>query len=80
MDLGPLSEKVNVNSGACALDHLIGASGARGLKRGVASLCIGDGDGDRGGVTPLSPLGEGLGVRVALVAAPDFGHGPLDAG
>jgi acetyl-CoA C-acetyltransferase len=49
-------EKVNVNGGACALGHPIGASGARilvtlihalkkrGLKRGVASLCIGGGE------------------------------------
>lgn len=49
-------EKVNVNGGACALGHPIGASGARimvtllnalkqrGLKRGIASLCIGGGE------------------------------------
>jgi acetyl-CoA C-acetyltransferase len=49
-------EKVNVNGGACALGHPIGASGARilvtllaaleqrGLRRGVASLCIGGGE------------------------------------
>jgi acetyl-CoA C-acetyltransferase len=49
--------KLNVNGGACALGHPIGASGARivttllhalaarGLKRGVASLCIGGGEG-----------------------------------
>ena len=49
-------EKVNVHGGACALGHPIGASGARilvtlvgalrkyGLKRGVASLCIGGGE------------------------------------
>ncbi len=49
-------EKVNVNGGAVALGHPIGASGARiivtligalkhrGLKRGVASLCIGGGE------------------------------------
>lgn len=49
-------EKVNVNGGACALGHPLGASGARvlvtliaalqakGLKRGVASLCIGGGE------------------------------------
>jgi acetyl-CoA C-acetyltransferase len=49
-------EKVNVNGGACALGHPIGASGARilvtlihalrkrGLKRGVASLCLGGGE------------------------------------
>ncbi len=48
--------KVNVNGGACALGHPIGASGARilvtllhalekrGLKRGIASLCIGGGE------------------------------------
>ncbi len=48
--------KVNVNGGACALGHPIGASGARimvtliaaledrGLKKGVASLCIGGGE------------------------------------
>ena len=48
--------KVNVNGGACALGHPIGASGARlivtllhalkarKLKRGVASLCIGGGE------------------------------------
>lgn len=50
-------EKVNVNGGACALGHPIGASGARiivtllhemerrDLKKGVASLCIGGGEG-----------------------------------
>ena len=49
-------EKLNVNGGACALGHPIGASGARilatliaalenrGLKRGLASLCIGGGE------------------------------------
>lgn len=49
-------DKVNVNGGACALGHPIGASGARilvtllsalenrGLKKGVASLCIGGGE------------------------------------
>jgi len=49
-------EQVNVNGGACALGHPIGASGARilvtliaalqhrGLRRGVASLCIGGGE------------------------------------
>lgn len=49
-------EKVNVNGGACALGHPIGATGARlivtllgalqrhDLKRGVASLCIGGGE------------------------------------
>ncbi|WP_113907485.1 thiolase family protein [Aliidiomarina celeris] len=54
MELDP--EKVNVNGGACALGHPIGASGARllvtllhalkarGLKKGVTSLCIGGGE------------------------------------
>jgi acetyl-CoA C-acetyltransferase len=49
-------EKLNVHGGACALGHPIGATGARiivtllhalqlyGLKRGVASLCIGGGE------------------------------------
>jgi acetyl-CoA C-acetyltransferase len=48
--------KVNVNGGACALGHPIGATGARilttliyalknrGKKRGIASLCIGGGE------------------------------------
>lgn len=55
-DLNLPAEKVNVHGGACALGHPIGASGARivvtllgalkkyGLKRGVASLCIGGGE------------------------------------
>ena len=55
-DLGIPHEKLNVNGGACALGHPIGASGARlvvtlihalrqrGLKRGIASLCIGGGE------------------------------------
>ncbi len=55
LDLG--AERVNVNGGACALGHPIGASGARilvtllaalranGARRGVASLCIGGGEG-----------------------------------
>jgi acetyl-CoA C-acetyltransferase len=56
-ELGISHEKINVNGGACALGHPIGASGARvlvtllaameqqGAKRGVASLCIGGGEG-----------------------------------
>ncbi|MGY4443434.1 acetyl-CoA acetyltransferase family protein [Bradyrhizobium sp. LM2.3] len=55
-DLGIPREKLNVNGGACALGHPIGATGARlivtllhaletrNLKRGVASLCIGGGE------------------------------------
>jgi acetyl-CoA C-acetyltransferase len=55
-DLAIPREKLNVHGGACALGHPIGATGARiivtllhalaryGLKRGVASLCIGGGE------------------------------------
>ena len=55
-ELGVSHDKVNVNGGACALGHPIGASGARivvtllnaltarGAKRGVAALCIGGGE------------------------------------
>ena len=54
LELDP--DKVNVNGGACALGHPIGATGARilttlihalrtrGGKRGIASLCIGGGE------------------------------------
>ncbi|WP_424943839.1 acetyl-CoA C-acyltransferase [Aliiroseovarius crassostreae] len=56
-EMGITRDKVNVNGGACALGHPIGASGARiivtllnamekrGLKRGVAAICIGGGEG-----------------------------------
>ena len=55
-DLEIPHEKINIRGGACALGHPVGASGARiivtlvhalqdlGLKRGVASLCIGGGE------------------------------------
>ncbi|MBL1376274.1 acetyl-CoA C-acyltransferase [Zobellella iuensis] len=55
-ELGLDPARVNVNGGACALGHPIGASGARilvtllhalrrrGLRRGVAALCIGGGE------------------------------------
>jgi len=55
-ELGIAHDKVNVNGGACALGHPIGASGARimvtllhalkahGLRRGLATLCIGGGE------------------------------------
>ena len=55
-DLGISHDVINVNGGACALGHPIGASGARilatlisaletkGQKRGLASLCIGGGE------------------------------------
>ncbi|MFA5538022.1 MAG: acetyl-CoA C-acyltransferase [Gemmobacter sp.] len=56
-ETGAPHDRVNVNGGACALGHPIGASGARiivtllhalearGLKRGVAAICIGGGEG-----------------------------------
>lgn len=56
VDYGLPHEIVNVHGGACALGHPIGASGARivvtllgalrrrGLKRGVAALCVGGGE------------------------------------
>ncbi|MFE1816957.1 acetyl-CoA C-acyltransferase [Metapseudomonas otitidis] len=55
-DLDIAHDRINVHGGACALGHPIGASGARvlvtllnalgqyGLKRGVASVCIGGGE------------------------------------
>ena len=55
-ELGIDHAQINVNGGACALGHPIGASGARvlctllsalethGRRRGVASLCIGGGE------------------------------------
>jgi acetyl-CoA C-acetyltransferase len=56
-ELGVPRDKVNVHGGACALGHPIGASGARiivtllnameqrDLKRGIAAICIGGGEG-----------------------------------
>jgi len=55
-DLPIPEDRLNVNGGACALGHPIGASGARilvtlvaalrarGLHRGLASICIGGGE------------------------------------
>lgn len=55
-DLDIAHDRINIHGGACALGHPIGASGARvlvtllnalgqyGLKRGVASVCIGGGE------------------------------------
>ncbi|WP_028915604.1 thiolase family protein [Pseudoxanthomonas sp. J31] len=55
-ELGIPHDRINVNGGACALGHPIGATGARlvvtlvnalrkrGLKKGVAALCIGGGE------------------------------------
>ena len=56
-DMGIARDKINIHGGACALGHPIGASGARiivtllnameryDLKRGVAAICIGGGEG-----------------------------------
>ena len=56
-EMGVPRERMNVHGGACALGHPIGASGARimvtllnalerhDLKRGVAAICIGGGEG-----------------------------------
>ena len=56
-DMGVARERLNIHGGACALGHPIGASGARiivtllhaleryDLKRGVAAVCIGGGEG-----------------------------------
>ncbi|MCA1798499.1 MAG: acetyl-CoA C-acyltransferase [Xanthomonadaceae bacterium] len=64
-ELGLDREKVNVNGGACALGHPIGATGARlivslahalkrrGLKRGIAALCIGGGEATAIGIETL---------------------------
>jgi acetyl-CoA C-acetyltransferase len=55
--LGIAADRINVNGGAIALGHPIGASGARvlttlvyalgqrGLRRGIAALCLGGGNG-----------------------------------
>lgn len=55
-DIGIASDKLNVNGGACALGHPVGATGARivatllhaliarGGRRGIAALCIGGGE------------------------------------
>ena len=56
-EMGLDAERVNVNGGACALGHPIGASGSRiivtllnalekrNLRTGVAAICIGGGEG-----------------------------------
>ncbi|HAO57147.1 MAG TPA: acetyl-CoA C-acetyltransferase [Alphaproteobacteria bacterium] len=56
-EFGIARDKINVNGGACALGHPIGASGSRiivtllnaletrGLQRGIAAICIGGGEG-----------------------------------
>ena len=56
-EIGIDRAKININGGACSLGHPIGASGARilvtllaalenkDLKRGVAAICIGGGEG-----------------------------------
>src|SRR4029078_9942018 len=71
-DLGLDRAKLNVNGGACALAHPIGASGARiratllpalearGGKKGVASLCIGGGEATAMAVELGLPRGSAL--------------------
>jgi acetyl-CoA C-acetyltransferase len=61
-ELGIPHDKINVNGGACALGHPLGASGARvlttllsalkaqGKTRGMAALCIGGGEATAMGV------------------------------
>jgi acetyl-CoA C-acetyltransferase len=56
-EIGIPRDRLNIHGGACALGHPIGASGARiivtllnaleihGLKRGIAAICIGGGEG-----------------------------------
>ena len=56
-EMGIAHDRINVNGGACALGHPIGASGARiivtllnalenrGARRGIAAICIGGGEG-----------------------------------
>lgn len=65
-DLGLPHDKVNIHGDACALGHPIGASGARvlvtllaalekhGMKRGIASLCLGGGEATAMAVERLS--------------------------
>jgi acetyl-CoA C-acetyltransferase len=70
-DLSIPREKLNVHGGACALGHPIGATGARlivtllhalqhhGLKKGIASACIGGGEATAiTELSPNSPFGE----------------------
>jgi acetyl-CoA C-acetyltransferase len=66
-ELGVPRDQVNVNGGACALGHPIGASGARilvtllhalqarGGKRGLATLCIGGGEGTAMAIEMVTP-------------------------
>ena len=72
-------DKVNVNGGACALGHPIGATGARlittlvhalrrrGLRRGIASQCIGGGEAcrDRDRTHRLTPSPDARPVPIA---------------
>src|SRR6185312_5618776 len=85
-DLGIPHEKINVNGGATALGHPIGASGARitttliaalqerGLKRGVASLCIGGGEATAIAVELVSSLIRRVSGRVIKAASLERGE------
>src|SRR5690606_21473028 len=67
-ETGVPHDRVNVNGGACALGHPIGASGARiivtllnalerrGLRRGVAAICIGGGEGTAIAIERICPV------------------------
>ncbi len=80
-DLGIPREKLNVNGGACALGHPIGATGARlivtllhalearNLKRGVAALCIGGGEATAIAIERIAPAEEyAAGAKASLAA------------
>jgi acetyl-CoA C-acetyltransferase len=68
-DLDLDGQRVNVNGGACALGHPIGATGARilvtlvhalrarNLRRGIAALCIGGGEATAIAIEAVPPLG-----------------------
>ena len=81
-ELGLDPSKVNVNGGAVALGHPIGASGARilttliyalkdrGRKRGIATLCLGGGNGVALAIEMLNDIAiGGPRIRISL-------HGP----
>ena len=85
---------VNVNGGACALGHPIGASGARimvtlmnalkarGGKRGIATLCIGGGEGTAVALELVAsrrrnidlPLAPSRGIGLEFVPVPRGGE------
>ena len=87
-ELGIEPEKVNVNGGAVALGHPIGASGARvlttllyalkrrNLKRGIATLCLGGGNGVALAVERADRYRDGMTIqRIGVVGAGTMGNG-----